>query len=273
MSIDFFKSLFVIFMGFSSLMLVAWLGGLKLNFISLVDAVWALGIGLGGAIISTVYGQNTMRSLFAGALALFWGLRLGGYLSLRLWRHFPSEDTRYQVLRKSWKDGFFWKTFLFFQFQAVTQVLFILPFMLLAFDAKTFPQSLEIVGASVAILGIFGEAISDSQMKRFKSDPLNRGKVCDVGLWRYSRHPNYFFEWIIWCGFALCALQAPLGWLALLCPIAMLFLLLFVTGVRPSEEQSLKSRGDLYREYQRKTSKFIPWFPREHVEKGGSHAH
>ncbi len=121
---------------------------------------------------------------------------------------------------------------------------------------------MEVVGLLIFIASVTGEAIADAQLRRFKSSSLNRGKVCQVGLWRYSRHPNYFFEWMIWCGIALMAVQAPMGLFALGCPILMLLLLLFVTGVAPSEAQSLKSRGEAYRTYQRTTSKFVPWFPK-----------
>ena len=104
------------------------------------------------------------------------------------------------------------------------------------------------------------EALADAQMKRFKAAPANRGQVCQVGLWRFSRHPNYFFEALIWVGFALFALGSPHGWIALSCPVLMLYFLLKVTGIPLTEEYAVKSKGAAYREYQRTTSAFIPWF-------------
>lgn len=248
---------------FSGLMMVAWGAAMRLKFLSLVDAVWALGIGVCAAALALAAGARVDRAVFAAVLALCWSLRLGGYLAIRLARHFPVEDPRYLALRAAWGRGFLWKTFLFFQAQALTQTLFIFPFLGLVLDPAPFPRWNEIFGALLALGGLLGESIADSQLARFKADPLNRGRVCNVGLWRWSRHPNYFFEWLVWCGFAVCAVQAPLGLLAVASPVVMLFLLLFVTGVRPSEEQSLKNRGDLYREYQRTTSAFVPWFAKK----------
>ena len=99
-------------------------------------------------------------------------------------------------------------------------------------------------------------------MKSFKADPANKGKTMRYGLWRYSRHPNYFFQWLTWVAYALIALAAPYGWIGLVSPLLILYLILFVTGVKPAEEQALKSRGDDFRRYQRETSVFIPWPPR-----------
>lgn len=261
-----FEILCFLGIGYLLLMSLTWAVSMRLNFLSLVDAVWAVGISFGVTICALVFAQNQSRSVFASALVVFWGLRLGLHLATRLKRHFPLEDTRYQELRISWKDGFFWKTYIFFVFQATTQTLFAFPFIAVALDPAAFPRPAEIVGGVISLLGIAGEFLADSQLKKFKSDPAHQGQVCNVGLWRYSRHPNYFFEWIIWCGFAILALQAPYGLFALLCPIVMLFLLLFVTGVRPSEEQSLKTRGDLYREYQKTTSAFFLWFPKRNAK-------
>jgi len=97
-------------------------------------------------------------------------------------------------------------------------------------------------------------------MKRFKSDPANKGRVCDTGLWHYSRHPNYFFEFLVWVGFAIASLDTPHGWITLLCPVLMYYFLTKITGIPLTEEYALKSKGDAYREYQRTTSAFIPWF-------------
>jgi len=249
-------------LGFTVVMTIAWAISLRLNFFSLVDAVWAIGIGVGAALLALFYSENLERTLFVAGLGLFWGLRLGIHLALRLSRHFPNEDARYQSLRSLWKQGLGWKTFLFFVFQALTQTLFLYPFMVLALDSQDFPQPLEILGGAIAILAILGETLADAQLKQFKLNPAHQKKVCNVGLWRYSRHPNYFFEWLIWCGIAVAALQSSFGFYAILCPVIMLILLWFITGVRPSEIQSLKSRGEAYREYQRTTSAFIPWIPK-----------
>lgn len=247
---------------FAFIMMISWLIAVKIDFLSLVDAVWSLGIGIGAATIAMKFGKNNLRSVFAASLGLFWGLRLGIHLMVRLKKHFPIEDRRYQKLKVSWQKNFMKKTFLFFIFQAVTQSLFVSPFIILALDAESFPRPIEIIGIAISFFAILGEFVSDSQLKKFKADPLNQGKVCNIGLWRFSRHPNYFFEWVIWCGLSIMTLQAPHGAFSLFCPVVMLFLLLFITGVPPSEEQSIESRGKLYLDYQRTTNTFFPWFPK-----------
>ena len=113
------------------------------------------------------------------------------------------------------------------------------------------------------VLSLLGETLADAQLAAFKRNPANKGKVCDRGLWSVSRHPNYFFVWLTWVSFALFALPATWGWLGLIAPAAILYLLLFVTGIPLTEEQSIRSRGDAYRAYQRRVSAFVPWFPKK----------
>jgi steroid 5-alpha reductase family enzyme len=245
------------------MMTIAWVVAFRLRFLSLVDAVWALGIGTCAAAYHIAYGSVSLRSALSVGLSLLWSLRLGGYLSLRLAAHYPNEDTRYLKLKSSWSNALSGKSFLFFQFQAVTQALFAYPFAVTALDGADFPRVNEIVGCAIALVGVVGESLADRQLKRFKDELTNKGRVCTAGLWRYSRHPNYFFEWVIWCGFGTLALGGPMGVFALICPLAMLLLLLFVTGVAPSEEQSLQSRGEAYVRYQKTTSRFVPWFPKK----------
>ena len=122
---------------------------------------------------------------------------------------------------------------------------------------------LDFLGIGIWVLAIGGEAIADQQLANFKRDPGNRGEVCNVGFWRYSRHPNYFFEWLHWWSYVALALTAPFGWLSILAPIAMWFFLNRVTGIPHTETQAIKSRGDKYRRYQQTTSAFFPWFPRK----------
>jgi steroid 5-alpha reductase family enzyme len=137
-----------------------------------------------------------------------------------------------------------------------------LPFLLASFNRQHGLAPVEFAGAALWLLAATFEAVADRQLKRFKSDPANKGKTMRFGLWRYSRHPNYFFQWLTWIAYALIALAAPWGWLGFLAPALILYLIVFVTGVKPSEEAALKSRGDDFRRYQRETSAFVPWFPR-----------
>jgi steroid 5-alpha reductase family enzyme len=122
-------------------------------------------------------------------------------------------------------------------------------------------EELETAGAWTFLVAFLGELAADWQLSRFKSDPKNKGKVCNVGLWRYSRHPNYFFEWLIWVSFALVASSAQYGYWGFLSPALILYFLLRVSGIPATEEQALRSKGDAYRRYQKSTSAFVPWFP------------
>jgi steroid 5-alpha reductase family enzyme len=119
---------------------------------------------------------------------------------------------------------------------------------------------LEWAGLSLWVVALLGETAADAELKRFKADPANKGKTCRKGLWNYSRHPNYFFEWLIWVAFFLAALASPYGWISLLCPVLMFIFLFKVTGIPMTETQALKTRGKDYRDYQRTTSMFVPWF-------------
>jgi steroid 5-alpha reductase family enzyme len=148
----------------------------------------------------------------------------------------------------------------FFELQALLVAVFALPFLFISFDTSASVHPVAVAGAVLATIALCGEAVADMQMQSFKADPGNRGSVCQKGLWRYSRHPNYFFESLIWWAFFLAALPSPHGWVTILCPLLMLYFLFQVTGIPLTEEYSLRSKGDLYRAYQRTTSAFVPWF-------------
>jgi steroid 5-alpha reductase family enzyme len=136
------------------------------------------------------------------------------------------------------------------------------PFLIVAVDAHPTLRAFELAGIALVAVSVLGESVADAQLRRHRLDPANRGRTCRSGLWRYSRHPNYFFEWLSWCGFALMALGAPWGGLGLLSPLVMLVLILKFTGIPPTEAQALASRGEDYARYQRTTSAFFPWFPK-----------
>jgi steroid 5-alpha reductase family enzyme len=149
---------------------------------------------------------------------------------------------------------------LFFELQALIAVVFSLPFLLASLDTRPGFTGWEIFGLTLALCATAGEALADWQAQRFKRDPANKAAVLNVGLWRYSRHPNYFFESLVWWGFCIAAVDLPHGRWTLICPVLMLYLLLKVTGIPLTEQHSLESRGEAYREYQRTTSRFVPWF-------------
>ena len=246
----------------SALMAAVWLIARKVNNYSVVDAAWAFCFPLQTAIFALFAGGWSVRTLIIFTMVNFWGCRLGSFLYRRIRSHHPTEDTRYNELRRGYEPNVARRFFLFFQYQAWSVTVLTIPFLLICLNPEPELSLFEIVGFFVWAFSLIGEAISDNQMAQFKKDPANKGRTCEIGLWKYSRHPNYFFESCIWWGYFLFALGSPNGVFTLYAPLAILFLLLKVTGVPPAEAQSLRSRGDAYRDYQRRTSVFIPWFPR-----------
>lgn len=240
------------------LVLVAWLVYRATRNAGWIDAAWGLGLG-GVAVIAALAGEGSPQvRLLVGLLGGFWGLRLGLHIAHRVLHE--AEDGRYARLREEWGEKAELKLFRFFLFQGVLQLLIGLPFLLAVGRSG---GAWVLIGAMVAGLGLLGEAVADDQLRRFKADPSTHGQVCRRGLWAFSRHPNYFFEWSIWVGFALMAQPTqPWGWLAFLSPALLLHFLLKVTGIPATEAQALRSRGEAYAAYQREVSAFIPWFPK-----------
>lgn len=243
-----------------SLFALVWVVCVRIRNYGFLDAMWSFSL----AILAPLYalcsaGDPTRRVVFT-IVGAAWSLRLGLYLLIRVWRHHPEEDRRYRTLRARWPGP--GRFLLFFELQALIAVLFSLPFLLAARNVQPGLRAVELSGLAIALIGIVGESLADLQAQRFKRDPANRRRVVDVGLWRYSRHPNYFFESVVWWGFFIAALGSPFGWITLACPLLMLYLLLNVTGIPLTEQHSVESRGEAYREYQRSTSRFVPWFPR-----------
>ncbi len=245
----------------AALMFVLWLVHLRTGNAAIVDAGWAGGLVLLAWVYAAGGHGDPLRSLVVAVMAGVWGLRLSGYLLVTRVIGQP-EEGRYVELRRAWRTHVPLKFLLFFECQAVLCVALSTPFLLPALNAAPGLHAIECAGLLVWALGMSGEIAADTQLHRFKADPANRGRTCRVGLWRWSRHPNYFFEWTVWVGFALFALGSPHGLVGLLSPALMLYFLLRVTGIPATEAQALRSRGDEYRNYQRTTSAFVPWFPR-----------
>lgn len=239
-----------------------WWLSLRLNNFSFVDITWSYSLAFIAPIYAWLGAGAGVRKGLALGIALVWSLRLGTYLLMRIVRHHPHEDVRYAVLREKWKDRLARNFFGFFQAQAVLILLLSVPILIACQNPAPDLGVIEIVGAVVWAIGVVGEAISDAQMNAFKRNPANKGRVCQVGLWRYSRHPNYFFEFVVWLGFWLFACGSPWGWITIYAPAMILYFLLRVTGIPLTEECAVKSKGDAYREYQRTTSAFVPWFRR-----------
>ena len=244
----------------SGLMLLLWLIHLPLRNASIVDPGWSGGLALLGVLYAVLGGGYAVRSALMASMAALWGLRLSVYLLLTRVIGHP-EEGRYAQLRREWGGNLPLKFFFFFQFQALLCVVLSIPFLAAALNRDPRLSVPEYSGALLWLAAFTGEIASDLQLHAFKSNPANRGRTCRAGLWRYSRHPNYFFEWLIWVAFAIFALGSPHGYAALAAPLLMLYFLFRVTGIPATEAQALRTKGEDYRRYQQTTSAFVPWFP------------
>jgi steroid 5-alpha reductase family enzyme len=244
------------------MMFVLWVIHLLLRNAAVVDVGWAAGLGLLAGYYAYAGPGYPARKYAIAAMAGAWSLRLAGYLLFARVLGHP-EEGRYVQLRQEWKTNLPLRFLLFFEFQALLDLVLSLPFLLACLDTRAALGPFEKIGAAIWMIGMLGEATADAQLNAFKKNPANKGKTCRAGLWNYSRHPNYFFEWMIWVGYAVFAIASPWGWLGLLSAALILYFLLGLTGIPATEAQALRSRGDEYREYQRSTSAFIPWFPKK----------
>jgi len=243
-------------------MAATWIVAVRIRNAGIVDIAWSAAFGPIALLYALAGDGWAPRRWLLAAMVILWSTRLATYLWRRVMGHHPEEDTRYRELRRTWAPRADARFFWFFEAQGLAAVGLSLPFAIAAVNLAPDLATLEWAGVALWAIGLAGESLADAQLARFKADAANRGRVCQVGLWRYSRHPNYFFEWLIWCGYGVFALGSPWGVLALACPAVMLYLLLRVTGIPALEAAALRSRGDAYRDYQRTTSAFVPWFRR-----------
>ncbi len=236
---------------------LTWLASLVKHDVSIVDGVWSLLILLGAAIYAVALPQTGPRAEWVMVLAALWAIRLAGYIIWRNWGE--PEDRRYQEIRARNQPQFEWKSFyLVFMLQAV--LAWVVSLSLLAALAGARPWGwLDTLGACVVLFGFVFETAGDAQLASFKARPESRGKVMNAGLWRYTRHPNYFGEFCVWWGFFLMALSAG-GWWAMASPLLMSVLLLKVSGVTLLEKDIAGRRPD-YRDYIARTNAFFPGRP------------
>jgi steroid 5-alpha reductase family enzyme len=241
-------------------MTAGWLWQRKHRNAGIVDVLWTSGIG-GGAILyaALLDGAPRPRALLA-ILAGLWSLRLALHLARRVFGE--PEDGRYLQLREHW-HGHQGKMFLMFQFQALLIVLFAVPFLAVARNPTAAPTLWTVAGIAIWLASIAGESIADRQLARFRADPAHRGRTCRAGLWRYSRHPNYFFEWLHWFSYVALAAGSAGFWLSFSGPVIMYVFLRWISGIPFTEAQALRTRGEDYRRYQAETPILIPWFPKE----------
>jgi steroid 5-alpha reductase family enzyme len=243
-------------------MSAGWLWQRRHRNAGIVDVLWSTGLGVGALLAAATGAGAGAPRLALAVLGGVWAARL----ALHIWRRVRGdpEDGRYRFLRTHWHDhqG---KFYAFFQFQAALVLLFALPFVAVAANPLAGGTPWLVLGVAIWVLAVAGEALADRQLARFRADPANRGRTCQSGMWRYSRHPNYFFEWLHWFAYVALAQGSPLAWLAWSGPMLMYVFLRWISGIPFTEAQALRSRGDEYRDYQRRTSMLIPWFPKSHV--------
>ena len=226
-----------------------------------VDAIWTFATGA-ACLAATAFGaERPARALIAAAFLGIWSIRLGVYL----WRRAEhGDDPRYAALKAQWGEKAPLRMFGFLQIQAIAAW----PLAIAAYVAAASPRPAPDLRDGLALLvfaaALSGEALADRQMAAFKADARHVGRICESGLWGWSRHPNYFFEWLGWLGFPLLAVGAgyPWGWLAFLAPAWMYYLLVHVSGLPPLEESMRRSRGAAFDAYSARVSAFWPIPPR-----------
>ena len=241
----------------------AWAVQLRTGQSGWIDAIWSFAVGLVGAASALVpiSGQDwpTARQALVATLVLAWSVRLGVHIARRTLR--GGDDPRYKALREEWGTNFAFRLFLFLQIQAAAAL--VLTVSVLAAARNTGPLGWgDAIGIAVLAAAVLGEATADAQLARFARSPGAKGGVCETGLWRYSRHPNYFFEWLAWLCYPVIAVGLPPdnlhGLIALAGPAMIYWLLVHVSGIPPLEAHMLRSRGAAFAAYQKRVSSFFP---------------
>lgn len=258
---DFLLTLFCVALALSFGMTLAWLAWRTTCNSGWVDTVWTFSVGAvglaGAALPATGSASLGSRRAMVATFAALWALRLGLHIAQRT--RGITDDPRYAKLLGGWGADAPRQMFFLLQKQALVSIPLGLAIVLAAANPEPSLRGQDWLAMLVIGVAIVGEATADWQLRRFAADPANRSKVCDVGLWCWSRHPNYFFEWFGWLAYPLLAIGAwPWGWLALAAPACIYWLLAYVSGVPPLEQHMVATRGDAYRAYQARTSAFFP---------------
>lgn len=252
----------------SVLMGLAWVAQQRTGNSGWVDTFWAYSIGLVGAV-AALWPQGDglpARQVLVASLVLLWSARLGTHIARRAASGI--DDPRYANYAREWGRRAPFRMFTFLQAQAWVSVPLPFAVFLAAHAPRPTLGVQDVAGAAIILTAIVGEAIADEQLRRFKHHPSNAGLVCDAGVWRWSRHPNYFFEWLGWLAYPIIAFSSDYawGWASLVAPALMYWILVHATGIPPLEEQMLRSRGRRYRDYQTRTSAFFPRPPKRPPE-------
>jgi steroid 5-alpha reductase family enzyme len=261
MTVDPLRLVLAAYLAMVVFMAVLWAVQLRLRNASIADVGWCAGlIGTVLWYVGQAAGEAERKLLVSILVSLYAG-RLGFYILFDRVVG-KAEDGRYCRMRQQWGSSAGLLMFGYFQLQALAVAAFSLPFLVVIQNPRPPFGLIELVGVVMWLAAVSGEAAADWQLATFRSKPWNRDRVCREGLWYFSRHPNYFFEWLNWWSYVVMALGAP-GWpLTWIGPVGMGWALLKVTGIPLAEQQALRSRGEEYRQYQRTTNAFLPWFPR-----------
>jgi steroid 5-alpha reductase family enzyme len=250
--------------GLSMAMALAWYAQQRTGNSGWIDVTWSFSVGVVGGAAACwplTAGGPQWRQLCVALAGGIWCLRLGAHIASRSMR--KGDDPRYRDLMQQWGDDAARRLFQFLQAQAGVGLVLVLTMALAAHNPDPRLRLQDILGLLVLAGAVWGESAADQHLRRFAADPSNRGRVCDVGLWRWSRHPNYFFEFLAWAAYPIIAIDfagyQPLGWLALSAPACMYWILVHVSGVPPLEAHMMRTRGEAFREYQRRTPVFIPF--------------
>ena len=242
-------------------MAVLWLVQLRTGDASIVDVGWAFGTGaVGVALVGTAGGGDSARRALAAAMVAVWSARLGVHLWRRV-RASAREEGRYRYLREALGAWAGVGLFAFFQVQAAWAVMFAMP-VWAAGEATRALDWLDVFGVAVWAAGVLGESVADRQLARFRADPRRAAQACDTGLWGWSRHPNYFFEWLQWWGFVSLGAGSEYWWVTVAGVVVMYVFITRITGIPYTERQAMRSRGDAYRRYRERVPAFFPRSPR-----------
>jgi len=258
---SFFQIFLLAFAAIMSMMTVLWFISIVIKNVSIVDLFWGFGFVVAGAVYFLFTEGFEIRKILLMTMVTIWGLRLSIYLA---WRNIgKGEDFRYQKFRKDFgKDRYWWYSFFsVFLLQGVLMWLISMPLLGAQFNAGNNLGILDFLGVAIWIIGFVFEAGGDIQLARFKANPANKGKVLNTGFWHYTRHPNYFGDAAVWFGYGLICISAGSYW-PVLGSVLMTALIIKVSGVALLEK-TLKTSKPGYQEYVRKTSAFVPWFPRK----------
>jgi steroid 5-alpha reductase family enzyme len=245
--------------GLAAAMAVAWAIVIRTGKSGWADAIWSYAIGVASLLAALLPLGNgfhpSARAWIIAVIVAVWSLRLGTHILRRTLS--GGDDPRYAQLRSEWGANYRGRLLMFLEIQAAAALLLAVSVMAAANNPAPF-GALDGLGVVIAIVAIGGEAVSDAQLRAFTRYPANKDKVCDSGLWSLSRHPNYFFEWLIWIAYLVMAIGYWPGLVALAAPILMYLLLVHVSGIPPLEAHMMRSRPAAFAAYKRRVRAFWP---------------